>query len=107
MTIQKAKVMSFKQEIDYSQGGIVSKQIIKNKGGNVTLFSFDQGQALSEHTAPFDAVLKIIEGEAEVMIDGENYPMSEGEFIILPANIPHAVKALTSFKMLLTMLREN
>lgn len=107
MTFEKAKVMNLKDEIDYSAGGVVSKQVSKNKGGNITLFSFDEGQSLSEHTAPFDAMLEIVEGNAEIMIDGQLYPMEAGEFIILPANIPHAVKATTAFKMLLTMLREN
>lgn len=107
MTFEKAKVMNLKDEIDYSTGGVVSKQVSKNKGGNITLFSFDEGQSLSEHTAPFDAMLEVVEGKAEIMIDGQLYPMEAGEFIILPANVPHAVKAITAFKMLLTMLREN
>ena len=104
--MEKAHIFQFIKEIDYTPDGIVSKQIIKHKTGNVTLFAFDTGQVLSEHTAPFDALLQVIEGQAEITIDKQQYPLKEGDSIILPANIPHAVKALKAFKMVLTMIRE-
>lgn len=91
--------------LGYQEGSIVSRVLLKNKGGTVTLFAFDQGEGLSEHTAPFEALVFVIDGEAEVEIAGKAYSVSTGETITLPANIPHAVKAATRFKMLLTMIR--
>lgn len=109
MTINKtfatATVFNTTQQIDYSEGGIISKQVVKNQTGNVTLFSFDKGQGLSEHTAPFDAMVQIIEGEAEIRIDGNPHTVKAGEMIIMPANISHALYATEQFKMLLTMIR--
>ena len=101
-TFAKANVF----KIDYSTGGIVSKQILKNRAGNVTLFSFDKGQGLSEHTAPFDALVQVLDGEAEIRINGEPHRVKAGEIIIMPANITHALQAVESFKMLLTMIKE-
>jgi quercetin dioxygenase-like cupin family protein len=99
---------SLKKHVDYSTGSIVSKIVLKKKTGNITLFAFDKGQELSEHTAPFDAVAQIVSGEAEIIIGGESKIVKEGELIIMPANIPHAVKAGEHrFKMLLTMIREK
>ena len=83
----------------------MSRVLLKNKGGTVTLFAFDQGEGLSEHTAPFEALVFVVDGEAEVEIAGEVYPVKSGEMITLPASIPHAVRATTRFKMLLTMIR--
>lgn len=94
-----------KQSVDYSEGGIVSKQVVKNNSGNLTLFSFDKGQGLSQHTAPFDAVVQILDGEAEVILDGVPHLLKEGETIIMPANVPHALNAVERFKMLLTMIK--
>ncbi len=91
--------------IDYQDGGIVSKQVIKNSAGNITLFAFDKGQGLSEHTAPFDAVVQVIDGESEVIIGGKKHAVREGEMIIMPANVPHALNALVPFKMCLVMLK--
>ena len=91
--------------LQYQEGSIVSRVLLKQKGGTVTLFAFDQGEGLSEHTAPFEALVLIVEGEAEVEIAGEAYSVRAGETITLPANIPHAVRAATRFKMLLTMIR--
>ncbi len=92
--------------ISYQQGSIVSKQlIIKKDTGNVTLFAFDEGQGLSEHTAPFDAMVQVLEGEAEITISKKPYIVKAGEMIIMPANHPHALKALRQFKMLLVMIR--
>ncbi len=96
----------FAHKIDYSSDGIVSKQIIKKPAGNITLFAFDKGQELSEHSAPFDALVQVLEGTGEIIIDGNPHLTGKGESIILPAGHPHAVKAPEKFKMLLTMIRE-
>ena len=90
---------------DYQEGSIVSRTIIDKKTGTITLFSFDEGQGLSEHTAPFDALVYLIDGEAEVSISGKPLHLREGEMVIMPANQPHALKAVKRFKMLLTMIR--
>ncbi len=90
---------------DYQDGAIVSKEIIKNDKGTVTLFAFDKGQGLSEHTAPFDALVYNLEGKAEVAIEGKYQFLSAGEVIIMPAGKPHALKAIERFKMLLVMIR--
>ena len=91
--------------LQYQDGAIVSRVLLKNKGGTVTIFAFDEGEGLSEHTAPFDAFVLIMDGEAEVEIGGKAYRVKQGETITLPANIPHALKAATRFKLLLTMIR--
>lgn len=104
-TFKKAEVFTLNNQIEYSEGGIISKQVIKNQTGNVTLFSFDKGQALSEHTAPFDALVQIIEGEAEIKIGGNSHTLNAGQIIIMPANISHALFAKEQFKMLLTMIK--
>jgi len=91
--------------LQYQDGSIVSRVLLKNKGGTVTLFAFDQGEGLSEHTAPFEALVFVVDGEAEIEIAGKAYTVRQGETITLPANIPHAVRAATRFKMLLTMVR--
>ena len=98
---------ALKSRIEYSKGSIVSQQLIYNRAGNITLFSFDKGQQLSEHTAPFDAVCQILEGVADIKIDGQLNKVREGEMIIMPANVPHSVFAGESFKMLLTMIKGN
>ena len=97
---------NLKNAIQIAEGGVVSKQFIKNKGGNITLFAFDKGEGLSEHTAPFDAVVQIIEGKAEVSIGGNQHLVREGEMILMPANVPHALQARHAFKMCLIMLKE-
>lgn len=99
------KAFIFSNEIEYSEGGIVSKRVLEKSTGNVSLFAFDKGQRLSEHTAPFDAMIQIVEGEAEVVIGGEPNQMTAGETIIMPANVPHAVNSVTRFKMVLTMVK--
>ncbi len=101
----KSEIFNFQDKVDYSSGGIVSKQVIKTEKGNVSLFAFDKGEGLSEHTAPFDAMVQIIEGKAKITIGGVDYELSEGNTIIMPANISHAVFALEKFKMVLTMIR--
>lgn len=99
------KVLNLEEMVEYSEGGIISKQVLKNQAGNITLFSFDKGQGLSEHTAPFDAVVQILDGEANVIIGGKPNSVKKGETIIMPANISHALQAVEKFKMLLTMIR--
>jgi len=90
---------------DYQEGSIVSKTIVDKQNGSVTTFAFSEGQKLSEHTAPFDAMVMIVDGEAEIIIDKNVNHLSEGEMIIMPANIPHAVNANKKFKMILTMIK--
>ena len=91
--------------VDYQEGTVVSKTIIKKKTGTVTLFAFDQGEGLSEHTAPFDAMVQVMDGEVEIKISGKPYILKQGDMIIMPADEPHALKAVKRFKMLLTMIR--
>ncbi|MDP4291826.1 MAG: cupin domain-containing protein [Bacteroidota bacterium] len=102
-----SEVFSYSGIIDYAQGSIVSRQILQRKSGNITLFAFDKGQLLSEHTAPFAALILIIDGEAEVKINSVPYALKAGQSIIMPANIPHAVTATERFKMVLTMIKDN
>lgn len=104
-SFETSKVFDFKKEVEYSDNGIISKRVLDKAVGNITLFSFDAGQRLSEHTAPFDAFIQVIEGHAEIIINGQPYAVSAGESIIMPANIPHAVNAVERFKMLLTMIK--
>ena len=102
---ENSKIYQLKESVEYASGSIVSKIVAKNNAGNITLFAFDKGQNLSEHTAPFDAFVQVIEGDAKIIIDKQEYRLKEGDFIIMPANIPHAVEATEKFKMLLTMLK--
>jgi quercetin dioxygenase-like cupin family protein len=91
--------------VAYQDGSVVSRIIVKRETGNVTLFAFDQGQELSEHTTPYDALVQVVEGDAEITIAGTPYRLRAGEMIIMPAHQPHAVRATSRFKMLLTMIR--
>jgi len=91
--------------VAYQSGSVVSRTLIDQRTGTVTLFSFDEGQGLSEHTAPFDALVCLLDGEAEISISGKPLHLREGEMVIMPANQPHALKAIKRFKMLLTMIR--
>jgi quercetin dioxygenase-like cupin family protein len=104
---EKSKVFSFNESIDYSDGGIVSKTVLKKQTGNISLFSFAKGEALSEHTAPFDAMIMVVDGKGEVMIGGKSFILIAGESIIMPANITHAVNAVEKFKMVLTMIKSS
>lgn len=104
-TAPRSEVLNVNALADYQTGSIVSRQITKAEAGNVTLFAFDEGQELSEHTAPFDALVHVLEGEAEIRISGKPYVVKAGEAILMPANEPHAVKATHRFKMFLTMIR--
>jgi len=99
------KVGSLVELVDYQDGSVVSKEVIKKEKGTVTLFAFDKGQGLSEHTAPFDALVYIFDGKAEITIAGKPFCLKIGEIIIMPANKPHALKALERFKMILVMIR--
>ena len=101
----KGKVLNLEEMVEYSSGGVISKQVLKNQSGNITLFSFDQGQGLSEHTAPFDAVVQVLDGEAQIIIGGNPNLLKKGESIIMPANVTHALQATRRFKMLLTMIK--
>jgi quercetin dioxygenase-like cupin family protein len=104
-TAPKAEILNLTEMVSYQTGSVVSRQIIKAEAGNVTLFAFDDGQELSEHTAPFDALVHVVEGEAEIIISGKSFHLKSGQAIIMPADKPHAVKATEQFKMLLTMIR--
>jgi quercetin dioxygenase-like cupin family protein len=91
--------------VEYQDGSVVSRTLIKQEKGTVTLFAFDRDQALSEHTAPFDALVQVLDGSAEITISGQAHLVHTGQMIILPANQPHALRAVERFKMLLTMIR--
>ncbi len=99
------EVARFSKLVDYQKGSIVSRTLIDKKTGTVTLFAFDENEALSEHTAPFEALVYVFDGEAEVVILGKPYLLKTDEIIILPANLPHSVRATKRFKMMLTMIR--
>ena len=103
----KSKAIELKTFINYSKASIISKTLMDKKSGTLTLFSFAKGQGLSEHTAPYDAVVQVLDGEAEVVIAGKPIKVLPGEIVIMPANVPHAVRAVKKFKMLLTMIREK
>jgi len=100
-----AEIMKLKELVNYQDNAIVSKTIVEKETGTVTLFAFDKDQALSEHTAPFDALVQVVEGRAEIHIAGIPHLVNEGEMLVMPAQQSHALKALTPFKMLLTMIR--
>lgn len=104
---EKSNVFSFDGSIEYSDGGIVSKTVLKKETGNISLFSFAKGEGLSEHTAPFDAIIQVVDGKAEIVIGGKSFYLEDGQSIIMPANITHAVKAVEKFKMVLTMIKSN
>jgi quercetin dioxygenase-like cupin family protein len=104
-TAPKAEILNLAEMVAYQTGSVVSRQVTKSDGGNLTLFAFDAGQELSEHTAPFDALVHVVEGETEIIISGKSFQLKSGEAIIMPADEPHAVRATEQFKMLLTMIR--
>lgn len=110
MTVKSVELLKegllLKDAIKYADGSIVSKTIVEKKTGTITLFAFDEAQNLSEHTAPFDALVLIVDGECEVVIDKKSYILRSGQMIIMPANIPHAVNAKKKFKMLLIMIKD-
>ena len=104
-TFEKATVLNFKTMINYAEGGVVSKQVLKNSAGNITLFSFDKEEGLSEHSTPYDALIEVIEGQVEITIGGEKFTLSEGDSVIMPATVPHSLHGVERFKMLLTMIK--
>lgn len=96
---------NLKENVSYVQGSVVSKVLVRNEKGNITLFAFDKGEQLSEHTAPFDALVQVLDGTVEIILGGKKHVLSEGECIIMPAGVTHALTAVEKFKMLLTMIR--
>jgi len=100
-----ATVQTMATLVDYQEGSVVSRTLIDKKAGTLTLFAFGENQGLSEHTAPFDALVYVLDGESEVTISGQAFRLTQGETVIMPANKPHALKAITRFKMLLVMIR--
>jgi len=104
---EKGVKFSFNESITYNESAVVSKHILKKETGNVSLFAFDKGEGLSEHTTPFDAVVYIVDGKADIIIEGGSNILEANEAIIMPANIPHALKAVESFKMVLIMIRSK
>lgn len=101
----KAKTLKVEELIEYQEGAVVSREIIRKGTGTVTIFAFDKGEGLSEHTAPFDAMVQVIDGKAEITISGNKNILEKGDMIIMPANEPHALNAVERFKMVLTMIR--
>ena len=104
---EKATIYETEKLVEYQEGSVVSKEIIKKETGTVTVFAFDKNEGLSEHTAPFDAMVQVIDGTLELNIDGELFTITKGNMIIMPANIPHALHAKERFKMVLTMIKSN
>ena len=100
-----AEVVRLIDLVDYQEGSVVSRTVVNRAKGTVTLFAFDEGEGISEHTAPFDAIAHVLEGESEITVSGKSLRTTAGEAVLLPANQPHALKALGKFKMLLTMIR--
>ena len=104
----KGKAIEMESLIEYQEGSVVSMEVIKKELGTVTVFAFDKGQGLSEHSAPFDAMVQIIDGEAEITLAGEPQTVKKGEFLIMPANVPHALQAVNGpYKMVLTMIKSD
>ncbi len=101
----KTEAVEFADLVEYQEGSIVSRTLIDKSAGSVTVFAFDEGQGLSEHTVPFDALVHVLDGEVEITISGKLHCAKAGEIIMMPANEPHALKAATRFKMVLTMIK--
>jgi quercetin dioxygenase-like cupin family protein len=100
-----AQVAQALELVNYQEGAVVSREIVKKPTGTVTIFAFDESEGLSEHTAPFDALVQVVEGDAEIIISGQPHRVQGGEMILMPAGEPHALKAIKRFKMILTMIR--
>jgi quercetin dioxygenase-like cupin family protein len=101
----KARILRVEDLIEYQEGAVVSREIIRKGTGTVTIFAFDKGEGLSEHTAPFDAMVQVVDGKAEITISGNKNVLEKGDMIIMPASEPHSLNALERFKMILTMIR--
>ena len=106
-TFLHSTIIDFAKDIEYAANSVVSKRVLEKTTGNITLFSFDKGQRLSTHSAPFEAMVQVVEGTVEITIDDKPYQLSAGQTIIMPANIPHGLFATERFKMLLTMIKEK
>lgn len=103
----KSKTLAIDDLIDYQEGSVVSREIVRKETGTVTIFAFDKGEGLSEHSAPFDAMVQIVDGTALITIGGEENTVKKGEMIIMPANVPHALHAVEKYKMILTMIKSQ
>jgi len=101
------EILNLKEYIDYQEGSVVSRMLINKPEGSITIFAFDKGESLSEHATPFDAFVYLIEGKAEIIISGKSHILEEGQMIIMPANEPHALKALERYKMMLVMIKSK
>jgi len=101
----KAIKFSFNESVNYAEKAVVSKHILRKNTGNISLFAFDKEEGLSEHSAPFDALVNVVDGKADIIIDGKSNILQAGDAIIMPANVPHALKAIEKFKMVLTMIK--
>ncbi|MDO9044738.1 MAG: cupin domain-containing protein [Methanobacteriaceae archaeon] len=101
----KSRALAIDDLIDYQTGSVVSREIVRKETGTVTIFAFDKGEGLSEHSAPFDAMVHIVDGTARITLGGEENTVEKGEIIIMPANVPHALHAVEKYKMILTMIR--
>lgn len=104
-TAPVSQILTLAEMVSYQDGSIVSRQVTKSEAGNVTLFAFDTDQVLSEHTAPYDALVHVLDGSADISISGQHFAVDAGQAIVMPANEPHALRASKPFKMLLTMIR--
>ncbi len=104
--MQSAEINRAENMVEYQEGSIVSKTLVDKETGSITLFAFAAGQSLSEHTAPYEALVQVLDGSAEIIIAGQTYELNAEEMILMPADIPHAVKAEEKFKMMLTMIKE-
>lgn len=102
---ERSKVLELVKLVDYQQGNVVSRTIILKDTGTVTLFAFDKGEGLSEHTTPYDAMVQVLDGKAEIVISGKKFHLEQGQMIIMPANEPHALNAIERFKMMLIMIK--
>lgn len=105
MSLNTSEVFNTGNLIDYQENSVVSTEIVKKESGTITMFAFDEGEGLSEHSAPFDAMVQVIEGTLKLSIAGEPYVLNRGDMIIMPANVPHALHAETKLKMILTMIK--
>ena len=103
----KGEIFNLEESVVYAKDSVVSRTLTNRAEGTVTLFAFDSGQGLSEHSTPYDAQVHVLDGEVQVIIGGQPYDLKKGEIIIMPANIPHALDAITPFKMLLTMIKSK
>lgn len=105
MSLNKSEIYNIDTLIDYQEKSVISTEIVKKDTGTITMFAFDEGEGLSEHSAPFDAMVQVIDGTLKLTISGEEYTLNKGDMIIMPANVPHALSAETKIKMILTMIK--